>query len=408
MRRWADGVSGKTINAEGAKEADAEENAFIFPSVDDAKPLEEGGPEARKGFNYQDEIAVAFFIDMLETPSLLKVHCETHDDILLVHAPDGPAIRIAEFVQVKASEPDKLWSVADLCQRKKSKAGTSIFERSLARDQHQEESRFRLVTLRPVVSALEILTFLCGAAEREPGSERVKALVAELEERFPKLESKKGNGASHWIQNCHWDQRHSEDAVRKDNLLRLIQLSVAEGRTLLPEQAELLLTELRRLAKAAADAKWEPDRDKKIITRTALRGWWETRADEIVHGAGTTSGGKPTAKMTQASLPEDLIKLAVDLRRDYAATSRTPRYLETGEGERLQSRVKSEVMSLRARLVSGQLDLDGTGFHSLCVDRMDAVNAERHAGAEDRAAFLKGCMYDIADRCMLRFVRPSQ
>ena len=84
---------------------------------------------------------------------------------------------------------------------------------------------------------------------------------------------------------------HEEEAARSNNLLRLIQLSVAEGRTLLPEQAELLLTDLRRLAKAAADAKWEPDRDKKIITRTALRSWWKTRADEIVHGAGTASGG---------------------------------------------------------------------------------------------------------------------
>jgi hypothetical protein len=96
-------VSDKTIDKEGAKEADAEKKAFIFPSVDDAKPLEEGGPEARKGFNYQDEIAVAFFIDMLETPSLLKVHCETHDDILLVHALDALAIRIAIFVQVKVA-----------------------------------------------------------------------------------------------------------------------------------------------------------------------------------------------------------------------------------------------------------------------------------------------------------------
>jgi hypothetical protein len=230
--------------------------------------------------------------------------------------------------------------------------------------------------------------------------------VAELEKRFPNLKSKKGNGASHWIENCHWDQRHSEDVVRNDNLLRLIRLSVAEGRTLLPEQAELLLTELRRLAKDAGDAKWEPDRDKKIITRVALRGWWQMRADEIVHGAGTTSGGKLTAKMTEASLPEDLIRLAVDLRRGYAATSRTPRYMETGEGERLQGRVKSEVMSLRARLVSGQLELDGPGFHSLCVDRMDAVNAELGTSAEDHTAFLKGCMYDITDRCMLRFVRP--
>ena len=401
-------MTDQTIEEEGTKGEDVGKTAVIFPSVDDAKPLEEGGPEARKGFNYQDEIAVSFLIDMLETPSLLKIHCETHDDILLVHAPDAQTIRIAEFIQVKAGEPDKLWSVADLCQRKKSKTGTSILERSLARDQHQEESRFRLVTLRPVVSALEILTFPFGATGREPGCERFNALLAELEERFPELKSMKGNGTSYWIQNCHWDQRHSEEAVRKDTLLRIIKLSVAEGRTLLPEQAELLLTELRSLAKAAGDAKWEPDRDKKIITRAALRTWWETRTGEIVQGAGAASGGKLTAKMAEAGLPEDVIELAVELRRGYAATSRTPRYLESDDGERLQGRVKSEVMSLRARLISGQLDLDGAGFHSLCVDRMDAVNAERDASAEDRAAFLKGCMYDIADRCMLRFRRPPQ
>ena len=37
-----------------------------WPSVDDAKPIEEGGPVARKGFNYQDEIAVSFLLDMME------------------------------------------------------------------------------------------------------------------------------------------------------------------------------------------------------------------------------------------------------------------------------------------------------------------------------------------------------
>jgi hypothetical protein len=57
-----------------------------WPSVDNVKPVDEGGPVARTGFNYQDEIAVGFLVEMLETPTLLKVHCETHDDILLVHA----------------------------------------------------------------------------------------------------------------------------------------------------------------------------------------------------------------------------------------------------------------------------------------------------------------------------------
>ena len=111
--------------------------------------------------------------------------------------------------------------------------------------------------------------------------------------------------------------------------------------------------------------------------------------------------------MTQAGLPNELVELAIDMRRDYAVTARTSRYMEVGETERLQSKVKSEVASLRGRFVAGDLDLDGAGFHSLCLNRMDALNAARLAGSEDRSAFLKGCMYDITDRCLLRFERPT-
>lgn len=379
-----------------------------LPSIDDVKPGEEGGPVARLGFNYQDEIAVGFLIEMLESPTLLKVHCETHDDVVLVRMTDDPETRVAEFVQVKASEPDKLWSIADLCQRKKGKAGTSIFEISLMRDKHKEVSHFRLVTLRPVVSALKILTYPCGTAGREPHAEKMKALRSELDERFPGLKSDKGNGASYWLENCHWDQRHSEEAVRKDNLVRLMRLSMKEGRPLLLEPAEVLLTEFRALAKAAGDAKWEPDHGKKIILRQTLRAWWEQHICELTDGAASASGGKLAKKMEDAELPDELIELAIDMRRGYATASRTSRYLEPEEGERLQRRVQSEVMSLRARFVAGQLDLDGAGFHSLCLDRMEAVNAERGPVVEDRSAFLKGCMYDIADRCLLRFARPAR
>ena len=53
-------------------ESDKEEKADEWPSVDDAKPIEEGGPDARKGFNYQDEIAVSFLLDMMEDQSIVK------------------------------------------------------------------------------------------------------------------------------------------------------------------------------------------------------------------------------------------------------------------------------------------------------------------------------------------------
>jgi hypothetical protein len=141
----------------------------------------------------------------------------------------------------------------------------------------------------------------------------------------------KGNNIAFWLQNCRWDQRHSDQAVRNDNLVRIIRLSFAEGRALLPEQAEL-----RVMAKAAGDAKREPDRDKKIITRTALRTWWETRTVEIIQGGGAVSGGKLAGKMKEAGLPDDVIELAVDIRRSYAAISRTARYLEADPGEKLQ------------------------------------------------------------------------
>lgn len=379
-----------------------------WPSVDHAKPTEEGGSNARAGFNYQDEVAVGLLIDMLASSSLLKIHCETHDDIVLVWQTDSSPDRTAEYIQVKASEQDKLWSVADLCQqKKKGKVGTSIFETSLGRDQHVETSRFRLVTLRPVVGALKPLTYALDSKSRALSTKEMKALQADLESRFPGVVSPKGNGASFWLENCRWDERHDEAAVRKDNLVRLIKLSHTEGRTLLIEQAEVLLDELRATAKTAGDAKWDPDPNRKIITRAAIRAWWEGRTKELVEGVAVKSGGKLAAKMEEAGLADDLIGLAVEVRRDYAAESRVPRYLESDEAERLRRRVRAELMSLRARFVAGQLQLDPPAFHALCLDRMDAINAERTSISEDYSAFLKGCMYDIADRCLIRFARRA-
>src|SRR6476469_7869943 len=71
-----------------------------WPSIDDVQPGEEGGPNARRGFNYQDEIAVSFLIDMLEDPRIIKIHCETHDDVVLVRADLELQNTCAEYIQV--------------------------------------------------------------------------------------------------------------------------------------------------------------------------------------------------------------------------------------------------------------------------------------------------------------------
>jgi hypothetical protein len=377
-----------------------------FPSVEDVKPSEEGGPIARTGFNYQDEIAVGYLLDMLEDPSILKVHCETHDDVVLVSQSTSTQV-VAEYVQVKGSEEDKYWSVADLCVRAKGKARSSIYETSLERDKHCEQSRFRIVTLRPVNQDLKILTHTRDASNRANDSVKTTELIAAIEEKCEDAKSEKGNGADFWVRNCLWEERQSEEQNRQRNLLRVITITSKEGRPLLPEQAEIILQELRQKAKDAGDAKWADGKDKKMLERAQLLAWWNARIQALIDGSSTISGGKLEGKMTAAQLPAAIIGLAKELRRDYAAASRTSKYSSSGRDEILRSRVKATVQSLQSSLHSGELNLNGKEFHTLCLTRMDQINENRPKGTPDQSAFLKGCMYDIADRCLLRFERSN-
>jgi hypothetical protein len=382
-----------------------QEGTPVFPSVDGAKPLEEGGPTARIGFNYQDQIACSLLIDMLATPEIVKVHCESHDDAIVIRQADGTATRTAEYVQVKSNE--KTWTLTDLCAPKGGK-GMSMYETSLAKDQYQEISRFRIVSLRPVSKDLQSLTFPIGAPGRELTSDRFKSLQAYIDGRFPKLQSKKGNGCSYWICNCVWDVRDSEQAICKSNTVSLMKLGLKEGRRLFIDQAQTLVDELLAWAKSAGDARWEPDKAKKIISRQEVREWWERRTQEILDGASVQSGGKLRTKMEEAGIPEDLIRLALELRREYSNNVRTSRYMLPEDTERLQARVKSEAVSLGSQLSAGLLELSGTRFHAHCIERMDRVSDKQAQGGQDTSAFLKGCLYDIADRCLFRFTRRAR
>ena len=378
-----------------------------WPSIDDAAPSEEGGSIARKGFNYQDEIAVGFVLEMLANPRLAKIHFETHDDLILVWTTEVESLT-AEFVQVKGAELDKLWSVADLCHRKSAKAvGSSIFEKSLDRDQHDETALFRIVTLRPVVTLLAPLTYARGAEGRNPQCKEMVALKEDLEGRMPGAKSKRGNGTDYWLTNCFWDARHDEEAVRTANKMRLYELTQAAGQPMLLEQLQILLDGLRMLVKAAGDAVWTPDKAKKILTREAFLEWWSECLAKLKNGARQVSGGKLSEKMNDASLTGPVVAMALEMRLDYARSVRTARYMEPEEAEHLQGRVKSEVQSLSAKRAAGVFELNGPEFHSLCLERMDAINGTLAVDQADRSAFLKGCMYDIADRCLLRFDRTG-
>jgi hypothetical protein len=387
---------------DGLNQPIAQKHLSEFPSVADVKPNEEGGPIARVGFNYQDYIAVSFLIDMLENSTIQQIHCETHDDIVLLYVENESGNRVAEYVQVKANEGDKLWSTADLCNARSGKK--SIFETSLGHDKHAESSAFRIVTLLPVVGELKILTFKKNSPGRAIDGERFTSLSDELIRRFPEINSPKGNGVAYWLQNCHWDERHDELAIKRDNLIRLIKLGMLKG--LLVEHCDSLLTELLTWVQAAGAAKWDSDRAKKIILREDLVAWWERRTEEVCSGFTILTGGKLKAKMTAAGLSA-YIGLAMDLRRSYSDDARTPRYMEPDEGERIQGRVKAEALSMRVGFDSGEIAQDPQSFHAYCLKRMDFLNEQRPAGLPDHSVYLKGCLYDIVDRCLFRFDKSA-
>lgn len=382
------------------RQLDVEQQTQLeLPSVRHKKPEDQGGSTARQGFSYQDDVAVGFVLDMIENHSLSDVRCETQDDIVLLWSfPDG---EIAEYVQVKSGNTDKLWSIADVCARKhKDAVGTSLYERSLSRDCHKEESRFRIVTRIPAVPEMQVLTYPLGSNGRVGNQQQVKTVVDELSKRLPAVASAKGHGAQFWVDRCLWCVAHDATAVENANLIRITQIAACSGVTLFPEQAKALLVELRGKVKDASEAPWDPDPELKTLSRVAIAKWWQARLASLE--PTTSAGQKLNAKLNDAKLPAEQILLASELRRDYAMEVRAQQYMSRDEVDELQKSVRAELMVLGSKYVAGDLQLSPSQFHAKCIDAVTQI-AMSSGGGSSTKAFLMGCMYDIVDRCLHRF-----
>lgn len=373
-----------------------------LPSVENLRPDEEGGPIARRGFTYQDYIAAQCVLAMIEDGTVLKVQCETLDDIVVIRRVDG-ATNSAEFVQVKRSDLDQLWSAAQLCKRTDGAAGTSVFEKSLVKDRVKEAGLFKIVTARDVASALKPLTYPRGHVDRALETDKMSALKEAIDKRCPGVCSHKGADSTYWLENAIWEVAESKLAVEDKAVLSIVKLSVDHGETLVPEQALRVLKTLLNLVKDAADAQVEPDWDKKIITRDQALQWWRdalTTEREAIEGP---SGGKLQEKMPKTVAPPDVVANALQLRRQYVREVRSPKYMDTDELDRLQRRVRSELIKLRVNTAATAIDQPPNELHAACINAVTEVAVEFADTADDAEAFALGCFYDITDRCQFSF-----
>lgn len=376
-----------------------------FNSIHDLAPLESGGVEARKGFEFQDHVAVSLLLEMLTDNEISEVWCETHDDITVIWN-DGVEDAV-EFVQVKALAIGQLWSVAKLTERerKKKKAiiGSSILERSLANDRCDETTTFRLVTTLPPNEELAFLHLRFDAPDRE--YKDLSELVADLKKRLDDYQSPKKNGVEYWLKRTMWEVHQSESSLSATNKLALHQHIVSLGHNLFPDEINEIYLALLSEARHAATANWGSNPDQKKIKKSSLASWLRKEVDAR-RSPPAVAGKRLEDKLEHAGLVKGDITACVESRHQYLVERYKPKYLNVSELQRVENEVSATLLALRANLDAGVINDDGVAFHAECLNHIGVLQSSFGESAPP-ISLMQGCMYNIADRCVHRFRRAS-
>ena len=376
-------------------------------SIHELPPLERGGVEARKGFELQDHVAVGFLIDLLMTPGLIEVWCETHDDITLIwHHSTNQEV---EFVQVKSHSLDQLWSVAKLTERERKEkqvvSGSSILERSLANDRCCEPCRFRLVTTLPPKNDLDFLQLAFDAPDRAARTVEIAKLADDLDGRIANYRSMNGNGPGFWLNKTVWDVHQNVESLSSSNTLRLQRFVFNQGITLFPDQLEELYAAFLTMARDAAVSDWGIAPAKKKICKVCLMKWLETQLESRRHPPAT-AGTSLRGKLEKAGIVDGDIRACLESRQRYLIERYSPQYLKLDDQNYVEAEVAAVLHSLRSKLDSEELADNGIAFHAFCLTALEQLQSKLPVSGVP-LSILHGCMYNIADRCIHRFRRAS-
>lgn len=231
----------------------------------------------RRGHKFQDHVAASLLIDMLDDPSLLQIECETADDVTLRWVIDGVAIN--EYVQVKTTDGDTKWSVTELVTRDKSRPGTSVAERSLACDAHNEISLFRLVTVREPRGNL--VHFKTPRNERRASAGSMTLAAAPFQSKYPGFKSKNDRTLAYWAEHLLWQVEHSMEKLADLNRLRLLKLASRDGVRPSFAEVEASYSALLSIVIDAGDASRVTAPRAKCIPKADAMLWWNRQIENF-------------------------------------------------------------------------------------------------------------------------------
>ncbi|HEY0597286.1 HamA C-terminal domain-containing protein [Sphingopyxis sp.] len=244
--------------------------------TDGTSASDAGGIAARRGFRIQDHVAARLALDMLVSPDLVQLECETGDDIVLRW--EEPAGSLIEYVQVKTTDGDSKWSFTELTAREASRKGSSVAEKSLDRDRHGESAAFRLVTTRDARADLRL--FQTARALREPGDAAFGKAVQRFVDKYKDAMSPSGRSLGEWAGALLWEVEADEAALRARNINRLIALANGQGVSPSLESAEAVYRKLLEHVGDMADAPAAAPA-AKMWGRAAALAWWSGQMESV-------------------------------------------------------------------------------------------------------------------------------
>ena len=387
-------------------------------------------------------MAATWCLRMCEDATLLEVWCETSDDITLYWDVAGEVEEV-EFVQVKSDRLGQLWSISLLtsasagtngdaasalsddesddddavasadgkAKKKKStkKDVKCILEKSLQNDRGIEKSRFRIVTCRPIMDELKVLTYEFDSEHRAVTTSGYVDLIVKLQEKekIKALKSINGNGCEYWAQRTRWEVIHEEGPIEAANILKVIALAEKCGQILLVDQARSVYERILTRVLRAGMADWETELGEKVFKRVDFVTWFEKAIYDAAHPGKGGAGKTLEDKLADAKVAKDIIETARTLRLTYLGRLFTPRYSDPEKRAELETEIDARLMRLRQKIDSGELVVSGPTFHSMCMDAIDQVHDTLPLKSRPPLPNLYGFMYNLADRCTHRFVRAK-
>lgn len=268
--------------------------------VDPALASDSGGVAGRIGYDFQAHVAAAFVLDMIAAPNLLQVECETADDIALRWERNGRSE--IEYVQVKTTDGDSKWGVAELTARDKSKVGSSVMEKSLECDKHPENALFRFVSSRDVRGDLAL--FKIRRDKRYIPNPRFDQLVQSFGKKYRTFKSSQGRTTRDWAANMLWDVEGNEAALQGKNILKLLRLAEDAGERPSSQLAEEAYDNLLKRVATASKASRVTAPHAKSLPRSDAWTWWNSWLSRM------RSEGQRTLKVYSATPDTFFAKIA--------------------------------------------------------------------------------------------------